>query len=283
MKTHGRLAVLLLAAALLLTACTLSEIGGKPETSAGTDLEIHFFNAGKADAILLTTANSAVLIDTGEMGFGKTILAYLEEKDVGHLDYLIVTHFDQDHVGGAAKVLEGINISMVLQSNQAKDSKEYEKYIEALNNAGVVQVTVRETYEFALDGVSYAIDPPRQTEYDKDKSNNSSLIVSVTNGDDSFLFTGDAQTERLAEFLDTNRRTYDVLKLPHHGREEPLLGALLASTKPSYAVITSSDDEPESEDVVKTLEQAGTCVLLTRKGAVTFHSDGTDIHFVNLS
>ena len=283
MKTLGKLALLLLAATLLLTACASPEIGEPPQAGETADLEVHFFDAGKADAILLTTANSAVLIDAGEKGFGKTILAYLEEKGVTHLDYLIVTHFDQDHVGGAAKVLEGVTVGTVLQSNQPKDSKEYEKYIEALNITGIVPVTVREIYEFTLDGVSYAIDPPRKSEYNEDKSNNSSLIVSVTNGDDSFLLTGDAQTERLAEFLDTNRKAYDVLKLPHHGKDEPLLEPLLESVKPSYAVITSSEVEPESEEVLKVLEQAGIRLLLTREGAITLHSDGTAIRFVDLS
>ena len=255
MKTPARLAALLLAAVLLLTACSPSEIVEAPDTSAAADLEVHFFNAGKADAILLTTADSAVLIDAGEKSFGKTILSYLEEKGITHLDYLIVTHFDQDHVGGAAKVLEGVTVGAVLQSNRPRNSREYENYIEALNSAGIVPVTVRETCEFALDGVSYGIDPPRKTENQKDESNNS----------------------------DTNQKTYDVLKLPHHGREEPLLDALLVSVKPSYAVITSSDDEPESKTVVETLEQAGIGVLLTREGAVTMHSDGTELRFVSLS
>ena len=281
MKPLVKLAVLLFAVTLLLTACTPSESGIVPKPYTATNLEVHFFDAGKADAILLTTANSAVLIDTGEKGFGKTILADLEEKGVSKLDYLIVTHFDQDHVGGAAKVLESITVGTVLQSNQPKDSKEYDNYVDALNTAGIVPVTVRETYEFTQDGVAYTVDPPRKAKYNEDESNNSSLIVSVVNGGNRFLFTGDAQTERLAEFLDTDRTSYDVLKLPHHGQDEPLLDPLLKSTKPSYAVITSSDDEPESEEVVRALKQAGIRILLTREGSFTLVSDGTDVRLAN--
>ena len=281
MKPLVKLAVLLFAVTLLLTACTPSESGIVPKPYTATNLEVHFFDAGKADAILLTTANSAVLIDTGEKGFGKTILADLEEKGVSKLDYLIVTHFDQDHVGGAAKVLESITVGTVLQSNQPKDSKEYDNYVDALNAAGIVPVTVRETYEFTQDGVAYTVDPPRKSKYNEDESNNSSLIVSVVNGGNRLLFTGDAQTERLAELLDTDSTSYDVLKLPHHGQDEPLLDPLLKSTKPSYAVITSSDDEPESEEVVRALKQAGIRILLTREGSFTLESDGTEIRLAN--
>ncbi len=279
--TYTALLALLLVGLLVIPVMTgfganaAEPVPESAETAA--ELDVHFFDAGKADAILLTTANSAVLIDAGEKGFGKTILAYLEEKGVEKIDYFIITHFDRDHVGGAAKVINNIAVGTVLQNNSPKDSEEYEKYVKALGSAKLEPVTARETYTFKLDGVQYTVDPPHQTKYDSDTSNNSSLIVSVSNGENRLLFTGDALTERLAEFIDGNEATYDLLKLPHHGQDEPLLAALLASTKPAYAVITSSDEEPESEAVVKTLEDAGVQVLLTREGAVTFHSGGTTV------
>ena len=277
MNGLGRLAALLLAAALLLTGCAGPVTETASVSAEGSDLEVRFFDTGAADAILLTTANSAVLIDTGEKGFGKTILTYLAEKGIEQIDCLIITHFDKDHVGGAAKVLNSIPVGKVLQSNQPKDSDEYENYVEALANTGIEPVTLREMYVFTLGGVSYTVDPPRQAEYNEDSSNNSSLIVSVQHGENRFLFAGDAQTQRLAEFLDTNPTTCDVLKLPHHGRDEPLLDDLLASTKPTYAVITSSEEEPESSTVVAALEKAGIRVLLTRNQSVTLYSDGNII------
>lgn len=271
------LAAVLLAAALPLAACSASP---GSSAGAGAELEVHFFDAGKADASLLTTADSAVLIDAGEKGFGKEILSYLEEKGVERLDYLIVTHFDQDHVGGAAKVLNNIEVGTVLQSNRPKDSEEYEKYVKALKNAGIEPTTVRETLSFTLDGVRYTVDPPRQEDYDADSSNNSSLIVTAENDENRFLFLGDAQTERLAELLSGGVDACDVLKVAHHGGDEPLLGELLEAASPGWAVITSSDDEPESAETVALLERSGAQVLLTREGAVTAQSDGTALRII---
>ena len=114
--------------ALLLTAVLLAACGAEPEKepepAGATELTVHFFDAGKADAILLTTPDSTLLIDAGERGFGKTILAYLEEQGIERIDYLIVTHFDKDHVGGMARVINNIAVGTVLQSNQPKDSEE---------------------------------------------------------------------------------------------------------------------------------------------------------------
>ncbi|MBR3561406.1 MAG: MBL fold metallo-hydrolase [Oscillospiraceae bacterium] len=275
-----QIAALLLTLTMLLTACASGAKKAPGDSASAATLDAHFFDAGKADAILLTTADSAVLIDAGEKGFGKTILAYLEEQGVEKLDCLIVTHFDKDHVGGAAKVINSVAVGTVLQSNSPKDSDEYEKYVKALEKSDIEPVTVRETLTFTLDGVTYTVDPPAQESYADDPSNNSSLIVSVVNGADSFLFTGDAQTARLAEFLSGDVSACDVLKLPHHGQDEPLLDALLDATSPAYAVITSSDDEPESDAVVAALERAGATVLLTRSGAVTLRSGGDGVQLL---
>ena len=246
-------------------------------SSSGSNLEIYFFSAGKADAILLTTENSTVLIDAGEKGFGKEILAHLEEQGISYIDYMIITHFDQDHVGGAAKVINNISVGTVLQSNCPKDSEEYEKYCNALLSASIEPITVEETMTFELDGVTYVVDPPRKDDYVEDDSNNSSLIVSVYNGENSFLFAGDAQTERLEEFLDSNSETYDFLKVPHHGGDDELMDDLITEISPSYAVITSSDEELEADSTTSYLAEANVETYLTRKGAIVLDSDGTNI------
>ncbi len=242
-----------------------------------TDLTVYCFSAGKADAFLLMTANGTVLIDAGVKGFGGEILQYLEEEGIGKIDYLIISHFDQDHVGGAAKVINNIPVGIVLQSNNPKDSTEYEKYVKALKNASIEPVTVRQEITFVLDQVVYKVNPPRKNDYQKDDSNNSSLIVSVNNGGNSLLFMGDAQTERIEEFLDAGCGQYDLLKVPHHGQEEASVEALLQAVRPQYAVIPSSDLEPESDMVLSALKEAGAEVFLTRIAPVVITSDGTSI------
>ena len=272
--------ILLLACIPVLTACGAETSAGsaaQQETLAGTDLTVRCFSAGAADAFLLYTQNSAVLIDCGEKGFGKEILSFLEENGIESLDYLIITHFDQDHVGGAAKVINSFSVGTVLQSNCPKDSEEYEKYIKALDSAGLQPVTVTDTLTFTLDGVRYTVDGPDSGSYEEDESNNSSLIVLVENGENSLLFMGDAQTLRLEEFLDSHPAACDFLKVPHHGREEPLTEQLLEAVSPRYAVITSSQEELESQDTLTLLEKTGAEVFLTRLGAVTVHSDGKEI------
>jgi len=267
-----RKAALLLVLAALVT---LGACGAAPAESAGTELNVYCFSAGKADAFLLWTEDSAVLIDCGEKGFGQTILEKLTELGITKLDYLIITHFDKDHVGGAATVLDGIEVGTVLQTGTLKESSQVEKYLAALESAGLTAVTVGETMTFTLDGVSYTVDPPRKQSYDESESNNASLIVAVENGENRLLFLGDAEEERLEEFLAGSWGTFDFVKLPHHGRLDARTAELIEATSPAYAVITSSEEEPEDREVLDLLDAAGTVTFLTRTGPVLVRSDGT--------
>ena len=153
-----RVARMLTALLLLLTGCSVASSDSGADsaavtatvTTSGADLEIVCFQAGKADAFLFLTPKSAVLIDCGEKGFGKTILAELEARGIEQLDCMIITHFDQDHVGGAARILNNFPVVRILQSHFSKDSEEYKKYVKATKNAGIEPETVRDNLSHGL-------------------------------------------------------------------------------------------------------------------------------------
>ena len=264
-----------LLALMLLVCCGCSNAPAQ-FSSTGTRLTVYAFSAGAADAFLLTSKTAAVLIDCGEKGFGKEIVQHLRDLGIQRLDYLILTHFDKDHVGGAAKVLQSVEIGQILQSNVPKDSKAYRSYLEALEETGETPKTVQEELSFSLDGVQYTVLPPAE-HYAANESNNSSLILTVSNGADRLLFPGDAEEERIAAFLDLHLGTFQFLKVPHHGRFGGETEHLIQAVQPEIAVITSSEEEPEDAATVRCLEQAGATVCLTRDGPVVIESTGSGI------
>ena len=241
----------------------------------GEGLRVYCFAAGKADAFLLYTDSVAVLIDAGESGFGKTIVDKCAELGIGRIDCLIITHFDQDHVGGAKKVLAELPVTTVLQSNLPKDSAEYEKYIRQLEECGIRPITVREEMRLTLGGMTLTVDPPARETYRESPSNNSSLITTVEYGATRLLFLGDAEDARLAEYISSDPPHCDFVKIPHHGRGCKLLRNLLPIITPQVALITSSDDEPEDARTREMLEEYGARTFLTRVAPVTVFTDGT--------
>lgn len=294
MRRSGLLALVLLALTCLLTGCVSDPASteGAPTASAQTTaatqvppappvssaLKLWCFQAGKADAFLLWNESGAILIDTGESGFGKVILQKLSELGVRRLDALIVTHFDKDHVGGAKKLLSAIPVERVLQSNCPKPGADaYENYLAALAEQGLEPLTVRTAATLTLGDAVLTVDPPAQARYLEDASNNSSLIVTVQHGQNRLLFCGDAEELRLSEFLSRDPGLCAVVKLPHHGRYQATLQKLLTATRPTWAIITSSDEEPEDAETLQLLEQTGVQALCTRAAPIQIVSDGSTL------
>ena len=269
--------ILLLVGALLLTGCGNTAPSADDRSEMSPSLIVVFFPVGKADAILLQTENTSVLIDAGEKKTSKALISALRELGVSELDCLILTHFDKDHVGGAAHVLKNIPVRQVLQSSYMKESDEVDAYLTALEKAGLGAETVREELSFSLDGVQFTVEPPEEEEYADDPSNNASLIVTVAYGERRLLFLGDAENARLNEWMSVDRGHYDLIKMPHHGSWHKPLKTLLEMTQPAYAVITSSDAEPEDEKTVDLLETWHVETFLTRRSAVRFSCDGSTL------
>jgi len=239
-------------------------------------LNIHFFDAGKADSMLLYNSNFAVLIDTGEKELGDTILTFFKDNNISKLNYLIITHFDKDHVGSAYKILNNIKVDNVLQSNYPKDSNVYSYYLEALDNNNIKPITLKSNLSFSFGDIKFIVNPSTGEYYNK-PSNNSSLITSVYYKDISLLFMADAEVDRIIEFLNNNQENYDFIKIPYHGHYQDNLEDLIKSINPNYAVITSSLEELEDDTTLELLKNYNVLTYLTRNGDINLVSDGTTI------
>ena len=264
-----KLLCMLLLACLALTGCA-----AESADTGGDELTAVFLDVGKADAILLYNGEMAALIDAGENDDGDAVVEAIRARGIERLDLMIITHFDKDHVGGADKVLEQIEVARVLEPGYEKDSKQVRQYREALAAAGVEAEALTENVEFTLGGCGFAIDVANADNYGSDEENDFSLVTRLTHGGVRFLFAGDAENARLAELLDEGDLDSDVLKVPHHGRYERLSAAFFAAVSPQYAVVASSQDDLEDAETVYALQAAGAQVLLTRNGAVEIVSDG---------
>jgi len=252
MKKLKRFLVLFLIVSVLFCGTGCTGRGGE------SILEVYFFSAGKADAILFTTEDTWILMDTGERGFGNTILNHLSDRGITQIDCLILTHFDKDHVGGAAKVLHGIPVLQVLQNDFPRESEETERYFAALSDAGLTPVTVTEQYSFSTSGITFTVQPAER-EYPSSESNNRSLIVTVECGDVRMLFLGDAENDRLSDFVSASPGHFAFIKMPHHGLWCKRLKDLLSETMPASVVITAPEGTEGTEKTTAYLsEELGT-------------------------
>ncbi len=245
--------------------------------SEDNNLKITVLDVGKADSIFLSIGDKNVLIDTGEDENGQDILTYLKRKNVKKLDYMIITHFDKDHVGGADIILNNIDVSNVIQAKYNKSSKQFNQYIKALNNKNINPISLTQIMSFNLNGVEFTIYPPNKETY-AESDNDFSLVTSVKHQNNSFLFAGDAENERLQELLRSGNLNHTFLKVPHHGRYNSNSEKFLYAVNPKYAAITCSKKNPADSKILSILDTLSTKTYLTTNGDIKILSDGNSIN-----
>lgn len=255
---------------LLLTSCN-------NELKDGDSIyKITFFNVGKADAILLQYKDTNVVIDTGTLDSQDYFLDGLNKLNVDTIDYLILTHYDQDHIGGAAGLISSYQIDNIYQTYETKTSKEYAQYKIALSSKGITPTTILEDYSFSIEDIEYTIYPAYSSSYSNSESNNSSLCIKSVYKESTFFFAADAEKERLKELNKLDIKC-DLLKVPHHGKVEDNSQKFFEKTNPKYAIITDSKDDPADSKVIGLLEYVGANIYYTKNGDITVRCDGNRI------
>ena len=197
MKKHLTLTLCLFFILALLTGCNASP-PAKTLVTGSDAMEVHFLDVGQGDSTLITCGGHAMLIDTGDDSKGTAIQNYLQKQKVSTLDYLILTHPDSDHIGGAPVVITKFTINQVFVSNYEKDNKTYQKLIQSLDNKRLSYVTPDVGAQYPLGTATITFLAPNG-EYDN--PNDSSIAFLVQNGENRFLFTGDAGEDAETDIL----------------------------------------------------------------------------------
>jgi beta-lactamase superfamily II metal-dependent hydrolase len=260
---------------IVLTAFTSCSKNDSHDVSAENELTVTFFDVGKADSIVLTSDASTVVIDCGEKGDGKDIVSYLSDRDISTVDYLIITHYDKDHVGGAAKVINKLDVKNVLAPNYDEQSEEMDKYRKALDAKNITPQLLTSDLSFTLGNISYEVFAPKQTFYGEDNDNDFSLVTKVTHGNNVLLFTGDAMEQRLDEIMDIGQCT--LLKVPYHGRKLANIEEFISAVKPKCAVVCTSQAEFSSQLQNLLLDRKIPTYSTCFNGRITAVSDGSEI------
>lgn len=262
-------------AAVLLTGLLL---GCAPATDS---LTVTIPSIGKADCSILIQGDQVMVIDCGEAENSGEILQTLKGLGVTKIDCLAITHFDKDHVGGAATILNALAVSQVLEPDYTPENPQSESYLayrQALTDTKVPCLQVTDSKTFSLGTASVTVTGAGGKTYDKNVDNNSSLLVSVTHGGNRLLFAGDIEKQRIRDLLDTSIAQYDFLKVPHHGVYNNVLPDFFQAVGMQYAVITCSEKNPADPETLSALAERNVKTYLTSDGQVTVASTASGLH-----
>ena len=255
-------------------------------------LRADFLDTGDSDVILLRLDSTVILVDTGEADDYPVISRKLTEYGIQKIDYLIISHYDNDHIGTMSQILQNYTVENVYMPDYVRDSSLYRRMMTALE--GVTGVTVhRPTEDVRIDlpygslwinptklyepGVTLGSDDAHALE-----ENNYSLITSVYFGDISILLAGDAEQDRITEFMTAaeGKLSYDVIKIPHHGGYDKALAELLRQNKGlRYCMVHVSTKNPPVLDgsLVTAMRTSGAAAKYTCEGDIAFATDGVSM------
>ena len=279
-----KIPVLALAAVLAISVFTLIGCGqSKGQVSDRGSMGgtcVSTIDVGKGDCILLQSGDSAALIDTGYEKTAGDVLSYLKERGVSHLDFVVLTHYDRDHVEGLREIGKKLDIGTVYLPGYEGSDKNYRIAISAVEDLGLKSQKVTEQLHLKLGDNDLEV-YPSSVEYvpgtkgEEGNDNDMSLVATLTGSDASYLFAGDLEAEGIDAFLKRGLGHFDVLKMPHHGKKSSGTEKLLESVKPKVAIITDSEDDPAEKKTLKELDAIGADVYRTSKsGTFAVRSNG---------
>ena len=237
-------------------------------TSASPKVCVSVLDIGKADCNLIELDHFVAVIDAGEEENATEILSYLRQRGIQSIDLLILSHFDKDHIGGVSSLLEQFPVAQIYESDFSSDRMEYEKYHQMAMEKNIPLEKIDQTITISGDGYRFDLYPPLRDHYQTKEDNNASLLVGLHADGASFLFCGDAMEERIEEFSTQCRDTFDVVKLPYHGRKINNLDLLLSQVKPRYGVFCCSKKNPADAQMIELVKEQNIQLYQTVFGTV---------------
>lgn len=245
----------------------------------GHNLTVEFIDVGQGNCVLASINEHYMLIDGGNSDTSSFVVSYLKDKGIKTLDYVVVSHYDADHLSGIIGVLNVFNVNKVIAPDYTADTKTYNSYIKKLNEKNILPEypSVGDKYTFGNAG--FVVVCPDS--YDYSDENNNSVGIKLSYGNNSFLILGDASTESEYAMLDNNVNvSADVYMVSHHGSLKSTSATFLSAINPSYAVISVGNNSygHPKEEILKRLEKLNIPIYRTDKdGTIIFTSDGNTL------
>ena len=242
---------------------------------------VFFLDVGQSDATLIVCDGAAMLIDGGNPSDSSLIYSFLQRHGITHLEYIVASHAHADHVGGLSGALNFATVGIALSPVTEYDTRAFESFVRYLDAQGVSITVPNHGDTFMLGSAHVQIVGPIN---ESSNPNNMSIVMRVTYGETSFLFTGDAERALEQDILEAG---YDisatVLSVGHHGSDTSTTYPFLREIMPIYAVISCGRDNQYGhphDNLLSRLRDADVTVFRTdMQGTIIAVSDGRTVSF----
>lgn len=260
-------------------------VGTETADTQSNSFEVHYIDVGQGDCSLIICDGKTMLIDAGENGHETEVLNYLRMKKIDKLDYIIASHQHTDHIGGLPEVLDEFGTDNIIMPRLTKEqtptNRTYTAFLKSIQNSGAKVIASKAGATYNLGSATFEILGPVTNEVED--INSMSVIVKLTYGENTFLFTGDAEKDEERSVIATGADLdCDVLKVGHHGSGTSSCKDFLDAVSPEICVIQVGADNdyghPHENIVERLMKYADEIYRNDLCGDIVITSDGFNLN-----
>ncbi len=243
----------------------------------------------QGQAVLIVAPDgSAALIDAGrsQARVREEVVPYARSLGVTRLEYLILSHPDQDHVGGMPAALTSFTVANWVDPGIPTTNQTYEESVELVLDEDIPAILARQGETLPLgDSISLSLLWP-ESEFIMDgsepDSNENSVVVAVSVGDIDILIPGDLETGGEALLVERygGALASEVLVAGHHGSNTSSSPDFLDAVDPEVAIISAGEDNPYGhphDEVLQRLRFRSIDIYRTdEEGTIEIRTDGNE-------
>lgn len=265
----------------------VEEIVNQPAEKKTT---VTFLDVGQGDAAHIKTPNGKhILVDAGRWSPSqnsgeRVLLPYFEELGIDHLDALILSHPHADHIGGTVPILQNLSVEKIYQSNYQHDSNLFHEFQQVAEQKGIDIIEPKSGELIDIEpSIRLFVLAPTTNGLNSSNPNNHSLVFKFQYGQNSVLFSGDAEKEQehkiagiFGDFLKS-----DIYKVSHHASKTSSTKKFISEISPEITVASLAFRNvfrhPSPEAVNRLHQYSDSQKYTSLSGAITFRINGNSI------
>ena len=184
------------------------------------------------------------------------------DRNIKKLDYILISHFDSDHVIGLFQILQELDVKHAIISKQGEDSENFQEFIKIVKEKKIKVIVVKNGDELIIEkNIKIQILWPEEKQIEENILNNNSIVCKLVYKNFSMLLTGDieevAEKQIISKYKNNRILDSTVLKVAHHGSKTSSIKGFLELVKPRIALIGVGQNNTfghPNEDVIKRLQ-----------------------------